>query len=420
MKKSLLFIILFLSFGVFSAQQKDHFFRTIYQLLEQKNYLKAQHLFDENKNELSKEEQTYTKAILDNVFNKLEDSEKNIQILLNQKNVPDSLLQKLYYTKKDNLIKLYQYGKAAETIKIIQQKFSKKLSTEQMKDLENDFNLWYSLENVPQQEVFVHNDTNLLLKQDKADLKNINISVKQDSVDFIFDTGANISVITNSLARKLNLEIFPSNIEVNAITGKVVKAHSAVCKELKIGKIVIKNAVFLVFEDADLAFPQIDYQINGIIGFPIIEAMNEIVITKDNHFIVSKDTKANVEKSKNMALDGLIPLIFFDENPYTFDTGANTTLLYRPYFLENQKTIEQNYQLSEIDFGGAGGNDKQKGYRINREFEVSGKKTNLDNVFLLINKSEKKGEIYGNIGQDFIQKFQKMKINFKEMFISFE
>ncbi|MFT3920136.1 retropepsin-like aspartic protease [Cloacibacterium sp.] len=418
--KKILFIILFFSLVPISAQQKEDSFSVIYQLLEQKNYLKAQYLFDENKNEFSKEEQTYSKAILDNVFNKLEDSEKNIQILLNQKNVPDSLLQKLYYTKKDNLIKLYQYGKAAETIKIIQQKFSKKLSTEQMKDLENDFNLWYSLKNVPQQEVFVHNDTNLLLKQDKAGLKNINISVKQDSVDFVFDTGANISVITNSLAKKFGLEIFPSKIEVNAITGKVVTAHSAVCKELKIGKIVIKNVVFLVFEDADLAFPQIAYQINGIIGFPIIEAMNEIVITRDNHFIVSKNTKANVEKSKNMALDGLIPLIFFDENPYTFDTGANTTLLYRPYFFENQKTIEQNYQLSEIDFGGAGGNDKQKGYRINREFEVSGKKTNLDNVFLLINKSEKKGKIYGNIGQDFIQKFQKMKINFKEMFISFE
>ena len=88
-------------------------------------------------------------------------------------------------------------------------------------------------------------------------------------------------------------------------------------------------------------------------------------------------------------------MIFFDENPYTFDTGANTTLLYRPYFLENHKMIEQNYQLSEIDFGGAGGNDKQKGYRIKKEFEISGKKTNLDNVFLLINKSEKKGNIYG-------------------------
>lgn len=90
--KKILFIILFFSLVPISAQQKEDSFSVIYQLLEQKNYLKAQHFFDENKRKFTKEEQTYTEAILDNVFNKLEDSEKKIQILLNQKNVPDSFL----------------------------------------------------------------------------------------------------------------------------------------------------------------------------------------------------------------------------------------------------------------------------------------------------------------------------------------
>lgn len=419
MKKALL-IILFLSFGVISAQQKDNLFITIYDLLEQKNYLKAKHIFEEKNIHLTEEQKTYTEAVLKNVFNKPEDSEKNIDILIHRKKaIPDSLLVKLYYLKKDNHIKLYEYRKAAETINVLMKKFPKMLSSEQMKDLQNDYILWYSLKGISKQEVLISRDTDLLIKEDKAGLKNISISVKQDFVDFVFDTGANISVITSSHAKKYGLHIFPSQIEVNAITGKIVYAHPAVCNELRIGNVVVKNIVFLVFEDSDLAFPQISYQINGIIGFPVIEAMKEITLTLDGHLRVSKDQNQKMQAS-NMVLDGLIPLIFFDENPYTFDTGANTTLLYRPYFLDNQKMIEKNYQLSEINFGGAGGNDKQKGFRIEKEFEISGKKIGVDNIFLLINKTAKEGNIYGNVGQDLIRQFKTMKLNFKEMFIRFE
>ena len=43
-----------------------------------------------------------------------------------------------------------------------------------------------------------------------------------------------------------------------------------------------KNVVFLVLDDEDISFPQIEYYINGIIGFPVIEAMDEVRISKNN------------------------------------------------------------------------------------------------------------------------------------------
>ncbi|RTZ46153.1 hypothetical protein EJ377_17055 [Chryseobacterium arthrosphaerae] len=47
-----------------------------------------------------------------------------------------------------------------------------------------------------------------------------------------------------------------------------------------------------MFADQALSFPQISYQINGILGFPVIEALKEVQLTQDDYFIVpEKETK---------------------------------------------------------------------------------------------------------------------------------
>ncbi len=63
---------------------------------------------------------------------------------------------------------------------------------------------------------------------------------------------------------------------------------------------------FLVFPDEALAFPEIGYQIHGIIGFPVIEGMKEIEITRDDRFIVPD--KRSTFSERNLAIDFLTPL----------------------------------------------------------------------------------------------------------------
>ncbi|MGX5687442.1 pepsin/retropepsin-like aspartic protease family protein [Arcticibacter tournemirensis] len=389
-------------------------------LLSEKSFIKANELYKARKKELPAVYQCYVEASLNNAFNRLPESESMIdRVLKYKKKLPDSLMVKLLEIKKDNTIKLYQYKEAAGTINTLLKDYSQFLTNKQRDDLKNDFALWSALANTPAQTITIKDNTILKIVQDKAGLKNIKVTTDADSVDFIFDTGANISTISRSVATKMGMKLIDASIKVGAITGKEVSARLALCDKLLIGNMQINNAVFLVFDDADLAFPQIGYHINGILGFPVIEAMKEITLTKDGYLTVPKKAD-HASYVTNMAMDQLIPLLFIKDNPFTFDTGADNTILFRPYFLENREAITGQYQPETISFGGAGGAMKYKGYKINASLDIAGRKISLKGISLVTDDMGKDDGIFGNIGQDVIKQFQSMTLNFKSMFIHFQ
>ncbi|MGC1630495.1 MAG: hypothetical protein WA749_00135, partial [Gelidibacter sp.] len=179
------------------------------------------------------------------------------------------------------------------------------------------------------------------------------------------------------------------------------------------------NIIFLVLPDEALAFPQINYQIYGILGFPVIEAFKEIRITKEGYFIVP-EKRSSFSENSNMALNGLIPLIYINNKHFTFDTGADHTMFYYNFYVENKTEIEQQYELQKISFGGAGGKKEFDAFNIDYTFKIGEKEVTLKNINLLNEKVKAQETGYGNIGQDLIEAFDTMIINFEHMFIKFE
>jgi hypothetical protein len=207
--------------------------------------------------------------------------------------------------------------------------------------------------------------------------------------------------------------------EIGAITGISVNAKIAVCPELRLKDVHIRNAVFLVFPDSAMAFPQIDFQIHGILGFPVIEALKEIQLTKAGRFIIPK--KRSVISTPNLALDFLTPIIYINGENFTFDSGAQQTILYQSYYEKHKDSIQQHYKETTINVGGAGGAISKKGYIIPLHLNIVGKAVAIDSVRLLKeNMEEGKTHLSGNIGQDLIKKFDKMTINFETMFVKFD
>ena len=395
-------------------------FNEIYGLTEQNNFFKAKELFEANKNALSKPCQKYIGAILDNAFNKLETSGKIIANLMQRKNsIPDSLQFKLYETKYDNEVKRYNYKEAKHTILTILNNYKKYLDNEQTDDYENSLKIWTALENTPAQRVDIEKNTTIKMEKDKAGLNTLKMFANKDSLNFIFDTGANLSATSLSVAKQLGMELMPVDIKVGAITGNKVSAQLAVCDTLTMGNITFYNVIFLVMPDETLSFPQVNYQIYGILGFPVIEALKEIRINQNGDFTVPLKESVST-KGSNMAMNGLTPLIYLNDKHFTFDTGADQTILYQRFYKENQKEIDENYQAEKISFGGAGGKKEFDGYTIDYTLNVEGKPVRLENICLLKEKRKKSEPFYGNIGQDLIKKFDTMIINFDKMFIRFE
>ncbi len=417
--KTVVFLILFLYYPKISGQENNGQFKKIYDLFQRQNYFAARDLYALTKEELSAPYRILTEAILDNAFNRCAISQEKIYSLKDWDNLPDTLVLKALELKTDNAIKLYQYKEAKETIANILTSFKLLLKKDDISSFENGLKIWSALENVPQQRVITEENIQIKMVKDLAGLNNLSLSANNEAVNFIFDTGANLCTASQTTAVRLKMKIFPETIEVRAVTGGVVLANLGVCDELSLGSIKIYNVVFLIMPDKDLYVEQIKYQINAILGYPVIAALNEVKLTRDGDFIVPKNASF-FKGSSNMAMKALTPVIDINGNPYTFDTGANTTTLYHAFYIAHMDEINHKYRSKKISFAGTGGLMEFKGFLISHKFRISGKKVILKKIQLLKEQTKKKETVYGNIGQDLIQQFDAMTLNFKDMFIILE
>lgn len=417
MRGQLFLLLVLFAFSITSfGQAKDD----VFHCLRSKNFFKARDLYQHTKENYVAWEQQFIEATLANAFNKTEQSNEFIaKLLAIKQQLPDSIAVELYSLQTDNYSKQALYKEAATSIDFLLQHYKHALTDKLIDDLSNQYKIWNALKDEPQQSVQKPATSKQILKIDNAGLKNLSVTYQQEQIDFIFDTGANISTVTVSTAKRLNMKIIPAGIEVGSITGQTITSDLAICPLFYIGDIEIRHAIFLVLPDEALYIQPIDYRMNGIIGFPIMNALGEIQITKDNQFIIPAD-ETKIQYPSNMALKGLTPLIHMDDMHFSFDSGATESMLYKVFYDENKASIEGKYQQKEFSFGGAAGKKNFPGYPITYTFHILDKTAELQNLALLIERVKEDETVYGNIGQDLIQQFDKMTLNFNHMFIQFE
>lgn len=327
--------------------------------------------------------------------------------------------QRILDIQQSSHARLYNYAGALRTMDQLIQQHGKRIGKKELAGYKNTRIIWQALAAQPPQTVTVKATTLIELKRDAAGLVTLPISSGLDSLGFIFDTGANISTTTESTAQRLGFDFMEGTVLVTSITGNQVPARIAVCRQLFIRHIEVRNAVFLVFPDQALYIPQIKYQINGILGFPVIEAMGEMQFEKNKFLRIPQQPSQST--LRNMALDFLTPVIEIEGLSYTFDTGADQTILYQPWYKRFFSRIDGRYPLETLRYAGAGGAITRKGYQVSFAAAVADKNIVLDSLQLFPEPlKEKEADYYGNVGQDLIGKFDKMTINFRSMYIRFE
>ena len=292
-----------------------------------------------------------------------------------------------------------------------------------MDDIKNSLIIWKAAGDLGAQIAEISGDSKINIKKDLAGLINIPVKCNGHTEDFIFDTGANFSVVSESYAKKLKMIMIGGGFEVGSVTGKKITSRLAYAELLEIGNIKISNVLFLVMPDESLSFAGGLYVINGIIVLPVIQEMKELHIRKSEIFIPAK---RNPAINSNLLVDGFIPVIEVINNndslAFTFDTGAKTTLLYSSYYRLNKSVIDKKYEPEEIEFGGAGGTIKVKGFVLNDLiFQIGTSRLKLDDVKLVSERiKDHDKSFYGNLGQDYMGEFSEMVLNFEHMYVDFK
>src|SRR5690554_4071053 len=192
------FIALFLllnSFNLFS-QSDTKVFQEIEQLVSHRNFFQAYEIYAGHKSSLSNVHQLYFDAVLNNAFNRVAQSNIAIEKLTrNETDLNDSLIFRIIEIKKDNAVKLFDYADAASAIEMLLKDYLPFLSEEKASELKNELKIWSALKDEPRQQVTERQEQTMKMTQDKAGLKNLGVSFANDTIPFIFDTGANISTV---------------------------------------------------------------------------------------------------------------------------------------------------------------------------------------------------------------------------------
>ena len=340
----------------------------------------------------------------------------------------DSLKKSFAYhkLKNDNYIKRFDYKNAYKTSKILTSRFAENLSPEDLNDESNTQRIWEVLQHQKPQTIARFTSISVGSKKDMAGLTTTEIKANGISSDFVFDTGAGISCITESMAKKMGLTILPDNdIKVMSFTGIENKVLIGVAPVLTIGALTVHNAVFLVYPDDAFTFANGAYVINGIIGFPIIKELGTVTLSPGT-LIFEKGV--NFEKrEKNLFIDQLRPVLLLKYRgktlPFNFDSGAGESTFNKSFYEAFQSYIDANGTVVTRKTSGAGGQEV-----ITSVLELKDQSIQLGELIIKLDKLQVDpssygvyGKVnYGNIGQDIIRQFKKVIISFEGNYLGLE
>jgi len=392
-------------------------------LLNQKEYFRLETQFKLYVANLDDENRLYFKAFIDNAFNRNNECITDVDSLLKNKSLKlsDSLKPALYRLQSDSYFKTYQYAKAANNDSILLKNCARILPKADVDDINNDLLRFNALKKVPPQQTIIKNNSSIPWKKDKIGLIEIPVISNGQTFSAIFDTRANISSITQTYARKLGLRILDASYnESSGATGITFKTGIGIADSLLIGNILIRNAVFQVMPDSILYIAPIKFQLNIILGFPVIEQLEEVDLFKDGRMVIPLTPSAS--NLHNFALDGLDPVISLksgkDTLSFHFDSGAVTSDLYSAYFEKYKNLILKTGIKKSAEIGGAGGSQKKKVYVLPTvKLFLGDIPATIDSITVFEKKTYPNQILYGNLGQDFMANFSEMVFNFKYMYV---
>lgn len=132
------------------------------------------------------------------------------------------------------------------------------------------------------------------------------LEVNSQRGEWILDTGASLSTVTESEARRMGLALREVHGYATGSTGARNAARLAVAREVRLGFARLHNVAFLVLADAVLLMSK--HQIHGILGLPALQALGCVELSAEG--ALTLDCGAKPPRSRpNFFFDGGAPIV---------------------------------------------------------------------------------------------------------------
>jgi predicted aspartyl protease len=326
----------------------------------------------------------------------------------------------------DDYMKSFQYAAAAGAYDDLLAHFSGQLKPGELQSARNDAGIAQLLREAPPQTIAWDGAAKLKTERNPLNSVNVELTVNGVTGPWLLDTGANLSLVTRSFAERLGLKLLPGVAQTKAgLTGIENPLRVALLPTLQMGGATLHNVVLMVLDDANLYINlgKSAYQILGIIGYPVFQALGAITFLHEGEFVAG-DRQQPQEAGARMYMNGLSPVIECRVEgkalPFYFDTGAagtNFFVRYHRQFRSESKTWKKGKEKD----AGAGGVRKRKIYiQPQVDLGIGDKTVTLRKVSIYRTStgSDDNDELYGNLGQDVVANFKSFTLDFSTMTFS--
>lgn len=199
----------------------------------------------------------------------------------------------------------------------------------------------------------------------------ISLQANGKKIKGIFDTGAGISLISESMARKLGVKPLPGGASTaTSASLKSVNMHVAVIDSVRFGNAVFHYLPVGIVDDAMLEFKQWGIKvvdINFILGWHAIRELDITMNYVAEKILIRQPDMSKPVNNGNCFWAG-IPIVSINLNNQQalaeLDLGGNATNLLPDYLHSGADTL--GIQYFDGSFGGAGGFNTFRGFRCSR------------------------------------------------------
>ena len=248
-----------------------------------------------------------------------------------------------------------QYGDAARTYAELSDHFADQLDHFPA----DDAALARILSGTPPQTISWHGPVKLKTSNNPIGSRVAELVVNGVRASWLLDTGANQSLVSRTFAERLGVMLLPGVAPVGSgVTGRQSSVRAAVLPTMQVGGAALTNVVLLVIDDENLRIgsgPDA-YQIDAILGYPILKALGVVTFTRDE-FLAGEAAEAN-GRGVRMYMRGLTPAIECEVEGrpllFTLDTGASSTDLSVRYY-ELFRAQAGSWKTQIVESAGAGG-----------------------------------------------------------------
>jgi predicted aspartyl protease len=347
-------------------------------------------------------------------FNRVSETEQNLKSVIDSAPEPNQASD-----AREMLINLYlRTGNYREALSETERELALKPEDANLK---NAAALLTALGQSPKLQVVSNQVSRVHYRQKDGNLF-VPVEFGKRRANYIVDTGANFSLISQTEAKRLGLTLLDSSgHNIEGSSGAKVEFSVAIADELKVGDFQLRNVPFLVVPDDQQPFVELQAGERCILGLPVILSFKTLRWKQDGTFEIGFPSSGYRPGSSSLAFDGLEPLVegnFQSTKIILFlDTGAIRTRVLPLFAREFSSFVNRNGEKDSDRVTGVGGSIEVASLKLPAlTFGIGGFKATLRPAQVLLKETTSDSRWWHAwVGMDLLNQARVVTIDFPGM-----